>query len=280
MEMKAWTIQFAPAGLWFTLNTNSEWISEYFQREYHHLLVDRPGTASMTLNVKETANGERSYCFTFTDGSVSDTTDLSTVMAWLNRAIKNAFCFGAWWPFHSGVVIAPQGRCVLLCGHSGSGKTTLCVYLAQHGWRCLTDDLVWFHKAEEAIQPMPVAFNIRDDVVRTAVVAQANSPFWFPDIDGNRRWIYPNCFSSESVKKIYPKAIILLNFRPNYGAELWRMTTNEALKVILTNSYSATDMQLNLTMSVRLVKQIPVYQLWYPECNAGMAEIENLLNNQ
>ena len=113
MEMKIWTIQFAPAGLRFTLNTDSEWISEYFQREYQHLLVDRPGdTTSMTLVVKETAEEGRSYNCTFPDGSISDTADVSTVMAWLNRAIQKAFRFGAWWPFHSGAVIDPQGRCV------------------------------------------------------------------------------------------------------------------------------------------------------------------------
>ena len=234
----------------------------------------------MTLVVKETAEEGRSYNCTFPDGSISDTTDLSTVMAWLNRAIKKAFRFGDWWPFHSGAVIDSEGRCVLLCGHSGSGKTTLCVYLAQHGWHCLTDDLVWFQTSGESIWPMPVAFNIRDDVVRTSVVAQAASPFWFPDIDGNRRWIYPNRASSEDEKELRPAAIILPTFRRSRGAESWRMPTNEALKAILTNAYSASDMPLNLAMSARLVKRVPVYQLWYSECSSGMEKIERILNSQ
>lgn len=280
MEIKVWTIQFAPAGLRFTLNTNNEWISEYFQREYQHLLVDRPGDKSMTLVVKETAEEGRLYSCTFPDGSISDTVNLSTVMVWLNRAIKKAFHFEAWWPFHSGAVIDPQGRCVLICGHSGSGKTTLCVYLAQHGWHCLTDDLVWFQKAGKSIRPMPVAFNIREDVVRTSVIAPAISPFWFPDIDGNRRWIYPNRAPSEDEKELHPAAIILPTFRRSHGAKSQRMPTNEALKAILTNAYSASDMPLNLTMSARLVKQVPVYQLCYPECHSGMEEIEKILNGQ
>ena len=281
MEMKIWTIQFAPAGLRFTLNTDSEWISEYFQREYQHLLVDRPGdTTSMTLVVKETAEEGGSYNCTFPDGSISDTADLSTVMAWLNRAIKKAFRFGAWWPFHSGAVIDPQGRCVLLCGHSGSGKTTLCVYLAQHGWQCLTDDLVWFQKGGESIQPMPVSFNIRDDVVRSSVVTQSASPFWFPDIDGNRRWIYPNRFLSGGEKDLRPVAIFLPTFCRGREAESRRMSTNEALKATLTNAYSSSDMPLNLAMSAKLVKQVPVYQLWYPECSVGMKEIVKNLDSQ
>ena len=280
MEKKAWTIQFVPAGLRFTLNTDSEWIGEYFQREYQHLLVDTQGNTSMTLVIKETAEGGISYNCTLMDGSISDTADLSTVMIWLNRAIKKAFHFGTWWPFHSGVVIDPQDRCVLLCGHSGSGKTTLCVYLAQHGWRCLTDDLVWFQNAGGSIQPMPVAFNVRDDVVRASIIAQTDSPFWFPDIDGNRRWIYPNFAPSEDKKELHPMAIILLTFCHSHEAEFWHMPTNEALKAILTNAYSASDMPLNLKMSARLVKQIPVYQLWYPECSSGMEKIRIILNNQ
>ena len=280
MKMKVWNIQFDPAGLRFTLNTNSDWVSEYFQREYQHLLVDRPGETSMTLIVKETAEEGMSYRCTFPDGSISDTVNLSTVMVWLNRAIKKAFHFEAWWPFHSGAVIDPQGRCVLICGHSGSGKTTLCVYLAQHGWHCLTDDLVWFQKAGKSIRPMPVAFNIREDVVRTSVIAPAISPFWFPDIDGNRRWIYPNCAPSKDEKGLRPSAIILLTFHRSCGAEFWRMPTNESLKAILTNAYSASDMPLNLAMSAGLVKQIPVYQLWYPDCNSGMEKIEKILDSQ
>ncbi len=275
--MEAWTIQFEPAGLSFTLHTNSEWIGEYFRREYQHLLVNEPGHTHMSLEKKEAAEEGSSYQCTFPNGSISVTSDLSTVLVWLNRNIKKAFQFTDWWPFHSGAVLDSQGRCVLLCGHSGSGKTTLCVFLEQCGWQCLTDDLIWFHKGS-SIRPMPVSFNIRDDVVADNIVSPAAFPFWFPDIDGKRRWIYPNGFSPYNGKEICPSAIFMLTFYNGRKAETRRMSASEALQAVLTNAYSSSNMSLNLEMSAKLVKQVPIFRLWYPNCGCGMDEIEKILD--
>ena len=279
MDKRAWTIQFEPANLLFTLNTNSEWISEFFQREYKHLLVDKQGNIVMYLIEKKITEKRILYCCTFPDGSISDTDDLATAMIWINRTIKDSFCPDTWWPFHSGAVVNSRGQCVLLCGKSGSGKTTLCVYLLQHGWQCLTDDLVWFQREKKEMVPMPVSYNIREDVIRNSIVEKSVSSFSFPDINGASRWIYPNSLFPNDRKKMYPKAIILLNFCLDCKAKFQRMGTSEALKAILLNSYSSSDMALNFAMSVQLVKQIPVYQLWYSECKCGMEEIENILDS-
>lgn len=276
--MEVHSIYFEPAGLRFTLITNSKWLSQYFVREYHNLLTAVTWLNCMTIVEKEVKGGKRLYKCRLTDDTECDTDNLSVVIVWLNKEIKKSYCFEEWWPFHSGMVIDSSGKSVLLCGHSGSGKTTMCVYLAQNGWTCVTDDLVWFDREGKLLCPMPVSFNIRDDVINKVLNDQKYSLYWFPDVNGNGRWIYPNQLDEYGEKIWRPTMIVLLLFRNNQKAEIRRMLTNESLETVLMNGYSSLNIPLNLDMSTKIVRQVPVYQLWYSDCRSGTAMIQRVLD--
>lgn len=56
-------------------------------------------------------------------------------LAYIVLVSKNYF------PLHSGALVTPKGKTVLLCGNSFKGKTTLCLAGLTAGWSILSDDM-------------------------------------------------------------------------------------------------------------------------------------------
>ena len=186
------------------------------------------------------------------------------VFVWLNSEIKNSFHVDRYWPFHAGVLLSKdKSEGTIICGKSGSGKTTFCAQFVARGVECPTDDLLWINESTMDAYPMPVSMNLRDDVINIAGINKQKFNYYFLDIDGRRRWCLENNCDYELFKI---RSIINVNYNKekNY---IRKLTTAEALKLILTNSYSAINMSLNHKMSAKIVKNISVYELYYTDLN-------------
>jgi hypothetical protein len=62
---------------------------------------------------------------------------------------------------HAGGAASGEGA-VLLPGTSGSGKTTLTSWLVSHGWRYLTDELVFIATGSSLVQGLARPLNVKD----------------------------------------------------------------------------------------------------------------------
>ena len=192
MDSKTWTIQYLPAGLSFSLTTNSQEIERFFILEYGRLLVHSAGSVNLTITESRSKAEIPTFICVFPNGSMAETEELSTALYWLINTIKKECKANDWWPFHGGLVMNKDSRTAIICGSTGAGKTTLCVYMAQHGWRCFGDDLIWVNKCDMHISPMPLGFNVRDDVIKKNYISKATSSMCIPSISGEVRWVLPN----------------------------------------------------------------------------------------
>ena len=84
--------------------------------------------------------------------------DLSTPedLQVVNYAISTALRRSGLFELHSGAVVNPNQRGVLIAGPSGSGKSTLTLQLVANGWRYLTDDVLFLKPDNGSLKAYPL----------------------------------------------------------------------------------------------------------------------------
>ncbi|WP_113673347.1 hypothetical protein [Vallitalea guaymasensis] len=269
--MKKINLVFEPAKIYFTILTDSIDVSEYLINVYRNMLVEIEEKYNQIILVKRNND---IYYIQLPNGTSNKVCDLKEVLVIINRFIKKSFKCDLYWPFHGGVVIPKENNGIILCGKSGAGKSTLCTHFYLKGILCPSDDLVWIHKDDFSIIPMPSSINLREDVIDKIELIKNNHKYSFPDIDGNRRWVLSNPNNINQAIQI--TRVININYNEKYSY-LEELNTVEALRIALTNSYSAYNMRLNHEMATKMVKEFKFYQMYYTSGLDGIDQIQKLL---
>lgn len=141
-----------------------------------------------------------------------------------------------------GAVLEKNGDAIIFPAPPGSGKSTLCAYLANRGWRLLSDEMTVISLDTGWVHPF-----VRPICLKNNSISLVKT--WFPDIvvsniakdtvKGDVAHVKP---PKDSVDKILVpakvKAIVLPKYSPDTELDIFTLTKCDAFEAISSNAFN------------------------------------------
>lgn len=178
---------------------------------------------------------------------------------------------------HAGV-LAFGDRAVMLPAPPGSGKSTLTLWLAFHGWRLLSDEMGLL--TPNSLEVLPF---VRPICLKNRSITLAKQ--WFPDAvfstlcrdthKGDVIHVSPPELSwREKSTPAQLQAIVFPKYQAGSPLQITRLNQAQAFMELANNAFNMSLLgQLGFESALRLIEQLPVYQIQYHD----LAEVEQFL---
>ncbi len=174
--------------------------------------------------------------------------------------------------FIHGAVVAKGEQGIVLTGESGSGKSTLCSFLqlSNDMIACVTDDKVIIDCSSMQLFPCGDGIHLREGSME--ILKKYYGKF---ETEAVELYNYKRAkINSEKNGTLKLLTVIQLdrNENDNYIEEL---DTNNAIRVLLMNSFVSSNIKSNFQSAVDLCRKIDVYKLSYSD----MAQVKQYIMN-
>ncbi len=180
-------------------------------------------------------------------------------------------------PVIHAAALAQLDRGLILCGESGSGKSTLTAWLAAHGFRYLTDEVICIEG--DAISGLP----------RSIVLKRGSAFIWqrylngtpaegflqFPD---GTTWIDPSLFGADVCPRVTPHVLLFPRYVPNAELHVEPLKPADALFRLLQGLVNARNFaDGGLDAASRLARQVRAWQVTYSDLESVTTWIRQTL---
>jgi hypothetical protein len=157
---------------------------------------------------------------------------------------------------HAAAVAGPGGA-VVIGGASNQGKSSTVVELVSRGMAYLTDEVVRVDPGRRSVSGLARPIGLEGDVRALYPHLQ---PAWWPANAASRRWPVPPQQVGSTVPKAGLGAIVVLRYDAERGASVSRLSTIEALALLMPLVYHRERWTSDeLEAMVPVLEEVPVH---------------------
>lgn len=176
--------------------------------------------------------------------------------------------------------IAAGSKSVLLIGKSGQGKSTLSAHLMTSGYQLIADDITPLKLEDKKIYPYPAGISIKKgafDSLKNKIKYFGELPLVFKNHDkGHIKYIPPNLNPSMLKNGYDACGVVLVNFKENSETKLENINFEEALHVLIPDSWIASDEQ-HATKFLDWIATLKFYKLTYSKTKEALDTFSSIL---
>lgn len=176
-------------------------------------------------------------------------------------------------------VVERDGRALILSGESGSGKSTLAALLALRGWRLLADEFALIEPETGLVHPFPRPISLKNAAIGAVAAAHPDAR-WGPELVGTPKGTIRHLIAPpEAVARMAGPATPALLLFPRFGfaAEERPVGPSEVfIRLTEASTNYVTLGERGFVGLTRLVRDVPVRAIDYPDAATGLAQVEAL----
>jgi hypothetical protein len=178
--------------------------------------------------------------------------------------------------------VSHNGKGILLFGDSGAGKSTLAYACAREGWTYTSDDTSYLINELDVPRVIGHSHRARFRPSARALFSELDRFELTPRLEGKPS--IEVATSELPVASTAPEAtvhfIVYLSRRPSAPARLLSLPSGTATQRACQELYSAGEIRAKHTQILRILKDIPTYELEYCDLYEGVQALDLLTRNR
>lgn len=166
--------------------------------------------------------------------------------------------------FHAGLVEI-DGRAVMLPGEKGSGKSTLALWLAQHGAKYLSDEVVFVRFDDRRVEGFPKAATLKEG----SFPLFSEAPTWYAPLRGMVRYYDPPSWLPPFHALPRVDLIVVPRYQPASGPTITPLAPHETALVLAQVCFGGLGRDPRILGVAAELASVPARLLEYPSAEAA-----------